>query len=94
MASGRGRKAGSPKTGGRKAGTPNKLGADVKAMILGALEANGGMEYLSARAKDQPVAFMALVGKVLPMTVQGDADNPVKTVMEIRWASDEREGPR
>lgn len=33
-----GRKRGSPKTGGRELGTPNKLTADVKAMILRALD--------------------------------------------------------
>jgi len=32
----------SPKTGGRQKGTPNKLNADVKAMILAALAAKGG----------------------------------------------------
>jgi len=32
--------------GGRKRGTPNKFTADVKAMILGALDAAGGQDYL------------------------------------------------
>ena len=31
--------AGAPKTGGRQAGTPNKLTADVRAMIIAALNA-------------------------------------------------------
>lgn len=33
---------GSPKTGGRQKGTPNKINADLKAMILGALDEAGG----------------------------------------------------
>ena len=37
---------GQPKTGGRRKGTPNKLNADVKAMILAALAAKGGQKYL------------------------------------------------
>lgn len=44
-----GRKPGSPKTGGRKKGTPNKITADVKAMILAALEQahpEGSVAYL------------------------------------------------
>jgi hypothetical protein len=41
-----GRKPGSPKTGGRKKGTPNKLTADVKAMVLEALDRAGGVSYL------------------------------------------------
>jgi hypothetical protein len=57
---------------GRKKGVPNKVTASVKAMILGALSDVGGREYLAARALDQPVAFMALVGKVLPLQVAGE----------------------
>lgn len=41
-----GRKPGTPKTGGRQKGTPNKLTADVKAMILEALDKAGGVKYL------------------------------------------------
>ena len=38
-------------------------------MILAALDQVGGVDYLVKRAQDQPVAFMALLGKVLPLTV-------------------------
>ena len=51
-------------------------------MILGALDAAGGQDYLKARAKDNPTAFLTLVGKVLPMTVQGDAKHPLG--LEVR----------
>lgn len=61
-----GRKPGGAKTGGRKKGTPNKLTADVKAMILAALDKAGGVEYLVLQARESPAAFMTLVGKVLP----------------------------
>ena len=63
---------------GRKKGTPNKINADLKAMILGALDKAGGAEYLLAQAKDNPNAFLTLVGKVLPMTVAGDPDQPIQ----------------
>jgi hypothetical protein len=53
--------------GGRKAGTPNKMTADIKAMILGALQAKGGQKYLERCADENPTAFLALVGKVLPL---------------------------
>ena len=55
------------KAGGRKKGVPNKITADLKAMILGALE----------QAENNANAFLTLVGKVLPMTVAGDKDNPL-----------------
>lgn len=37
---------GAPKTGGRQKGVPNKLTADVKAMVLDALSQAGGVKYL------------------------------------------------
>lgn len=62
------------KTGGRKKGTPNKLTGELKEMILQAAEAahsDGTVGYLTHQAGENPVAFMALLGKVLPMTVEG-----------------------
>lgn len=68
---------GRPKTGGRKKNTPNKLTSDVKAMVLAALDEAGGKTYLLTQAKTNPNAFMTLVGKVLPLQLQGDPNNPV-----------------
>ena len=62
---------------GRPKGVPNKLTADVKAMILGALDAAGGVDYLKARALDTPGPFLALVGKVLPLQVTGNDGQPL-----------------
>lgn len=71
---------------GRPKGSVNKVTGELKAMILGALDDAGGQAYLLRQAQENPTAFMTLVGKVLPMTVAGDADNPVgilfKTVYE------------
>ena len=80
------RPKGQPKVGGRKKGSPNKITADLKGMILGALSAKGGQKYLEAQATKNPNAFLTLVGKVLPMTVQGDAENPIQTTITVQWA--------
>lgn len=67
------------KTGGRIAGVSvNKFSADLKGMILGALDDAGGQNYLSAQAKANPAAFLALIGRVLPTTIAGDPKNPVQ----------------
>lgn len=66
-----GRPKGGPKFGGRQKGTPNKITADVKAMVLEALDKAGGVGYLVEQSHSNPTAFMTLVGKVLPMTVTG-----------------------
>lgn len=67
--------SGNPK--GRKRGVPNKTTSELKDMILQALSNAGGVEYLQARAKDTPTAFLSLVGRVLPLQVQGDKDQPL-----------------
>lgn len=61
------------KTGGRVAGTPNKVTKELKETILLALEGVGGVAYLQRKAEDprSASAFLALIGKVLPLTVQG-----------------------
>jgi hypothetical protein len=58
---------------GRPKGTPNKVTKELKDMILQALDGAGGVAYLQERASDPRTAsaFLTLVGKVLPMTVQG-----------------------
>ena len=56
---------------GRPKGTKNKLQTDVKNMILTALNKAGGADYLEKQAHENPVAFMTLVGKVLPKQVTG-----------------------
>lgn len=67
---------------GRKKGVPNKLSGDLKAMILEALGREGGVEYLCNVAQEDRKAFCALLGRVLPMQVTGDAENPVRFVIE------------
>ncbi len=69
--------------GGRKKGTPNKQTAAVKDMVLTALGNVGGVKYLERQANENPTAFMTLVGKVIPLQVAGDPDNPVKSVVRI-----------
>ena len=83
-----GRKKGHPKTGGRKKGTPNQLTVALKEAILQAANEAGGKEglvgYLTKQAVSQPSSFLALLGKVLPLTIAGDANSPVQTVNTVR----------
>lgn len=73
---------------GRPKGVPNKSTALLKdAILLAAQRAGGGDEegiakYLQQQAIANPGPFMSLLGKVLPMTVAGDKDNPI--VGEVR----------
>jgi hypothetical protein len=58
------------KTGGRQKGAVNKVTAELKDLILGALDESGGKSYLVEQASQNPVAFMALIGRVLPLTIK------------------------
>lgn len=71
---------------GRKAGVPNKFNADIKAMVLGALNDVGGQRYLARQAEQNPVAFIGLVGKILPLQLTGQNGAPLK--VDFRWADD------
>jgi hypothetical protein len=71
------------KTGGRVKGVPNKLTGDIKAMIVEAFKKAGGVEYLVKQSQVNPIAFMGLVGKVLPLQISGDQKNPVQ--IKVSW---------
>lgn len=79
------------KTGGRSKGTPNKTTAMLKEAILGAATNTGSdgrgkdglMGYCGFLAKEEPKAFAALLGKVLPMQITGEDGDAIKTVTRI-----------
>lgn len=62
---------------GRPKGATNKTTKQLKEMILEALDETGGVDYLVAKANDPKTAsaFLSLIGKVLPMTIQGPGEN-------------------
>lgn len=71
---------------GRPKGSPNKTTALLKEAIIKAAEATGSdregtdglVGYCTFLAKDEPKAFAALLGKVLPMQVTGEDGGPVQ----------------
>ena len=85
---------------GKPKGTLNRITKDLKAAILGALEAAGGEEgsvgYLKRLAIENSSAFASLLGKVLPTTLAADESSggvPVKMVFErhIVWPDGRRQ---
>lgn len=75
------------KTGGRKAGTPNKLTASVKDAIEQAFEQAGGVGYLVQQSQDNPVAFMSLIGRVIPKDVTVQVNQLVDVLAGINGSS-------
>jgi hypothetical protein len=71
---------------GRKKGVPNKTTKLLKDAILKAAEDAGDgdlVRYLAKQAIDNPGPFMALLGKVLPLQIAGDKDNPLHVISTI-----------
>jgi hypothetical protein len=69
------------KTGGRQKGTPNKINAALKDMILQALDEahqDGAVAYLKSQASANPTAFLSLVGKVLPTQLTGEGGGAIQ----------------
>lgn len=75
--------------GGRQKGTPNKTTAVLKDAIITAAELSGAdkkgrdglIGYLKRVADNDMKAFTGLLGKVLPMQLQGDATAPLTVVI-------------
>jgi hypothetical protein len=84
-----------PRAGlGRPKGSLNKTTAVLKDAILkGAENAGDGdlVVYLTQQAKEYPTSYMTLLGKVLPLHVQGElehtASDPLTELLEQVAAS-------
>ncbi len=68
---------------GRPKGSLDKGNALIREMIAEALTGLGGVEYLQAVARSHPPAFMALIGKTMPLQVTGEGGGPVQSVSRI-----------
>lgn len=66
----------------RPKGATGKIQTEVKEMIRQALDEAGGIEYLVRQADANPVAFMALLGKLVTREVRADVQG---ALLEVRW---------
>ena len=69
---------GNPKTGGRKKGTPNKIGNKVKEAIEKAFDQLGGVSYLIRVGENDPKTFCTLLSKLLPSKIEAEIDDVSK----------------
>lgn len=74
-------KKGEKKPGqGRPKGCLNKNNQAIRDMIAEALDGLGGVQYLMECGSDPKTkgAFLSLIGKVMPVQVVGDSENPLQ----------------
>src|SRR5262245_22041782 len=78
---------------GRKPGTPERHTRLLREAFILAAEAAGGgppdglVKYLTAQAHAHPVAFLAALGKVMPLQVQGKSQGNVTIQIVKRFDS-------
>lgn len=68
---------------GRPKGSLDKGNALIREMVADALNQAGGVDYLVNQAHEKPVAFLALIGKVLPVQITGAGGGPLETITRI-----------
>jgi hypothetical protein len=71
---------------------PDKINSDIRNMILVALNNAGGDKYLERQAHANPVAFMGLLGKILPhqMKLEADLKGDAPISINLSWLTPER----
>ena len=72
---------------GRKPGSPNKLTRNMREIIMVAFTKAGGCDYLVRQSKEEPKAFMALLGRVVPQEIAVSIHN-VDLGAEMRLAAE------
>jgi len=84
---------GKPKTGDRQKGTLNKTSALLKDAVLEAADTAGGKEgrvgYLRLQARENPVAFMGLLKKLVPSQIAAEVTQGVATVTDEMMTPEE-----
>lgn len=66
---------------GRKKGVPNKVTGELRDMIMRALDKAGGENYLLLQAKQNPQAFLPLLGRVLPKDIKLDVAGKLQVIL-------------
>jgi len=74
---------------GRPKGAQNKTTKAVKDMLMTALDQLNGSEYFLEQARENPAAFMSLVGKLIPTEVKnqltGSDGGPVQHAIKVKF---------
>lgn len=68
---------------GRPRGSLNKVNASLKEMILGALNDAGGKSWLVQQAQQNPVAFLTLLAKLLPLELKQESAQPETLTIRV-----------
>lgn len=76
-----GRRVGTPKTGGRQAGTPNKITASAREAFQLAFDESGGWTALTTWAGKNRTEFYKLYARLIPVEHTGKDGEPIATTV-------------
>lgn len=73
---------------GRKKGSPQKIAPgpkspELREMVLRALNAAGGEEYLIGIARTDSRSFLALIGRLIPAKLEAEVSTPEPVRIEV-----------
>lgn len=71
-------KGGARAGAGRPKGSLDKGNAMIRELIVEALDNLGGAQYLENTARSHPAAFLSLLGKVMPVQLEGANGGPIQ----------------
>jgi hypothetical protein len=84
-----GAKGGKRTGAGRPKGSLDKGNALIREMIVSALDGVGGVDYLKTTARSHPAAFLSLLGKVMPVQLEGSGGAPIKSESTVTLSPDD-----
>lgn len=70
---------------GRPKGSLDKGNALIREMIVEALDKAGGVAYLKKTATSHPAAFLSLIGKVMPVQVEGAGGGAIDHSLTVEF---------
>ena len=71
--------------GGSRLGKPNKNTQLIREMVATALNTVGGADYLARVAESHPGPFMGLLGKVMPVQIEGEGGGAVQHSIKVTF---------
>jgi hypothetical protein len=72
---------------GRPKGSLDKGNALIREMIVEAVANLGGVQYLETTARSHPAAFLSLLGKVMPVQVEGAGGGAIQVERTVRFVA-------
>ncbi len=82
-------KGGARAGAGRPKGAIDKGNALIRELIVQTLDNLGGTDYLEATARSHPAAFLSLLGKVMPVQLEGAGGGAIQLERTVRFVKAE-----